>query len=535
VNKRTTLPAILLLIATVSLLTVFLQAQTLHGPLTNPDVIRMVRDKMPESTIIGKIQSGPVRFDLSPGGLALLRQANVSPNILRVMMAAEKAGTTPTPASPTKPTAGNVPGRTPAGLPAAAATVPGRAPIAKQRVMPSPDKMKIAAGPRIKIAGLAASTLTPSMLQTLQQQAAQARSDKAAGPSGARKIMAAGAPSGGTPAGGSTPGGNPTGGSTPGGNPPAGGGTGTPPGAAGQTSLSQKMLHAPQGMSQCKFSSNPTIETVSGKNRGIVFTPDIGTGPNPNNQYTIRGCNFGQVQGQVHLFGPFINHSSPVRLGTDTWSDNLIVVTFDPTFQDEYDLNNITLVVVASNGQNVQLPGLSFVAARASRPLARVPQSLVTMPKTTLERDNFVSPVTPATLRAANLSPFPQSVTVAFFQYSQLWDSPNTSDNYPQNRVSWSELIDISKLRPGFALDPDIQTFTVFSGDLSSHDLGVGGGSCKYYDTPLSAAVQNNKLNIGVQPAECDNYGKYIIAYYGLALSVIGPKGSKLNPWPDNL
>lgn len=535
-NKRTTLPAILLLVATVSLLTVFLQAQTLHGPLTNPDVIRMVRDKLPEPTIIEKIQSGPVKFDLSAGGLALLHQANVSPNILRVMMAAEKAGGNP-PASggATPNAAGTVPGNPPAGKPTAVGTVPGRAPIAKQRVMPSPDKMKIAAGPRIRIAGLVASTLTPSISQTLQQQAAQARSERAAGPSGARTIMAAGAPSGGNPAGGSTPGGNPTGGRTQGGNPPTGRGTGTAPGTAGQTSLSQKMLHAPQAMSQCKFSSNPTIETVSGKSRGIVFTPDIGTGQNPNNQYTIRGCNFGQAQGQVHLFGPFVNHSSPVRLGIDTWSDNLIVVTFDPTFQDEYDLNNITLVVVASNGQNVQLPGLSFVAARASRPLARVPQGLVTMPKTTLDRDNFVSPVTPATLRAANLSPFPQAVTVAFFQYGQLWDSPNTSDKYPQNRVSWSELIDISKLRPGFALDTDIQTYTVFSGDLSSHDLGVGGGSCKYYDTPLSAAVQNNKLNIGVQPAECDNYGKYIIAYYGLALSVIGPKGSKLNPWPDNL
>ncbi|HET9789697.1 MAG TPA: hypothetical protein VFR08_00185, partial [Candidatus Angelobacter sp.] len=90
-NKRTTLPAILILVATLSLLTVFLQAQTLHGPLTNPDVIRMVRDKVPEPTIIGKIQSGPVKFDLSPGGLALLRQGNVSANILRVMMAAEKA------------------------------------------------------------------------------------------------------------------------------------------------------------------------------------------------------------------------------------------------------------------------------------------------------------------------------------------------------------------------------------------------------------------------------------------------------------
>jgi hypothetical protein len=312
---------------------------------------------------------------------------------------------------------------------------------------------------------------------------------------------------------------------------------GTTPATAGPTSASQKLVRASQGMSQCKFSSNPVIETVSGKNSNIIFTPDMGTGPNPTNQYTIRGCNFGQSQGQgqVHLSGPFINHSSPVRLGIDSWSDNLIVVTFDPTFQDEYDLKNITLVVVASNGQNVQLPGQSFAAARASRPLSRVPQSLVALPATSLQRDTFISPVTPATLGAAHLGTFPQAVTLAFYQWAPLWDSPNTSDKYPQNRISWSEFIDISKLRPGFELDSNIQTYTVFSANLNSNNFGVDGGSCKYGDTPLSAAVQNNKLAIGVQPAECDNNGKFIVAYYGLALSVIGPKGSKLNPWPDNL
>jgi hypothetical protein len=536
VNKRTTLPALLVLIATMSLLTAFSQAQTPHAPLTNPDVIRMVKDKLPESAIIGKIQSGPVKFDLSPGGLALLRQGNVSPNILRVMMSAEKAGTTPTPAGGAKPTTGTVPGHSPAGQPAAAGTAPGRAPGRTQAAMPVAAKIKITAGPRIKIAGLAPSTLTSSTAQILHEQATQARLERGVGSPAGRKIMASGTPAGGDPAGGSTPGRNPTGGATPSGNPP-GGGTGPAPTTAGPTSLSQKLVHAPQTMSQCKFSSNPVIETVSGKNRGIIFTPEIGTGPNPTNQYTIKGCNFGQGQGQgqVHLFGPFINHSSPVRLGIDSWSDNLIVVTFDPTFQDEYDLKNITLVVVASNGQNVQLPGQSFVAARGSRPLTRVPQSLVTLPTTSLQQDTFVSPVTPATLSAAKLGPFPQAVTLAFYQGAPLWDSPNTSDGYPQSRISWSEFVDMSKLRPGFVLDSDIQTYTTFAGDLSSHDIGVGGGSCKYYDTPLSAAMQNNKLAIGVQPAECDNYGKYIVAYYGLALSVIGPKGSKLNPWLDNL
>ena len=85
----------------------------------------MVKDKLPESTIMAKIQSGPVKFDLSPGGLALLRQANVSPNILRVMMAAEKTAGNPPSSGGAAPTAaGAVPGNKPAGTPTAAGTGP---------------------------------------------------------------------------------------------------------------------------------------------------------------------------------------------------------------------------------------------------------------------------------------------------------------------------------------------------------------------------------------------------------------------------
>jgi hypothetical protein len=38
--------------------------------------------------------------------------------------------------------------------------------------------------------------------------------------------------------------------------------------------------------------------------------------------------------------------------------------------------------------------------------------------------------------------------------------------------------------------------------------------------------MQNNKMGIGVQPPEGDNGGKYIIAYYGLVLTVRVPKAA---------
>jgi len=348
VNKRTTLSAILVLVATVSLLTVFLQAQALHGPLTNPDVIRMVRDKMPESTIIGKIQSGPVKFDLSPGGLALLRQGNVSPNILRVMMAAEKTGANPAGSGGATPGAtGTVPGKPPSGKPTAAGTAPASSGGGKPTAVRYPTNLHVSAGPRIKITGLVQPSLPSTIAQTLQQQSSQTHADKSTIVTAGRPIVAGRTSTGANPSGSSTT-----------------------QSAPGPTSLSQKMTHAPQPISACVVSSNPTVLTVSGKSRAIVFTPDVGPGPNPNNQYSIKGCNFGQAQGrgEVHIFGPFINHSSPVRLAIDSWSDNLIVVTFDPTFQDEYDLNNITLVVVASNGQNIQLAVSGQTGATFTRP-----------------------------------------------------------------------------------------------------------------------------------------------------------------------
>ena len=84
--------------------------------------------------------------------------------------------------------------------------------------------------------------------------------------------------------------------------------------------------------------------------------------------------------------------------------------------------------------------------------------------------------------------------------------------------ISWGEFIDVSKMRPGFVLDTDVQTLILGNPSL-------GWGSCKFFDVPIGASMQGNKLGIGVQPEECDKDGKFIYAYYGLNLSVTGPKG----------
>jgi hypothetical protein len=182
------------------------------------------------------------------------------------------------------------------------------------------------------------------------------------------------------------------------------------------------------------------------------------------------------------------------------------------------------------------MAGVSFYATRVSRSLERIPQSLVKVPTTHFDVNAYVSPVTGPALKAFSLTPPSQPTSAVFWLYDPIWSS-NVGDGYPPNRLSYSDSIDFSQLRPGYTLDPNLQTIIgKYSPDLSSRSgIGVDGGSCKYMDVVVGANMQGSNLLVGVQPAECDNSGKFIYAYYGLQLSVTGPKGDLLDPWPGNL
>ena len=71
----------------------FLFAQQADRPLTNGDVINMVKSKLPESVIVGAIQSHPGKFDTSTSGLITLHKAGVTENEMNAMVAASGTGT----------------------------------------------------------------------------------------------------------------------------------------------------------------------------------------------------------------------------------------------------------------------------------------------------------------------------------------------------------------------------------------------------------------------------------------------------------
>lgn len=59
------------------------------NPLTNADVIKMVKSGLAETTIVAAIAANDTQFDLSSSGLQSLDQAGVSSKVIRAMLAAE--------------------------------------------------------------------------------------------------------------------------------------------------------------------------------------------------------------------------------------------------------------------------------------------------------------------------------------------------------------------------------------------------------------------------------------------------------------
>ena len=80
--------ALVTVFAAILLAVTALSAQQ-KNPLTNADVIKMVKAGMAESTIAAAIAANDTQFDLSSTGLQTLSQAGVSSKVIRAMLAAE--------------------------------------------------------------------------------------------------------------------------------------------------------------------------------------------------------------------------------------------------------------------------------------------------------------------------------------------------------------------------------------------------------------------------------------------------------------
>lgn len=90
------------LIVLLSLSHVF--GQIAQPPLTNQDVISLMRSGLGEGAIAHVIKGGPAVFDLSPGGVNVLRANGVADKVIfEMLLATQRAGTSIVPPVTRKP------------------------------------------------------------------------------------------------------------------------------------------------------------------------------------------------------------------------------------------------------------------------------------------------------------------------------------------------------------------------------------------------------------------------------------------------
>lgn len=104
------------------------------------------------------------------------------------------------------------------------------------------------------------------------------------------------------------------------------------------------------------------------KGTGVVFTTDP-----DSNLFTFEGCNFGDTQGSIHLYGGFAHGNIPFEISY--WSDKSIVARVQPDLAGELDRDNVNLVLISGNGHQTQFTGYKFYAARQIYPLASIPNA----------------------------------------------------------------------------------------------------------------------------------------------------------------
>src|SRR5438309_8993532 len=93
------------------LFTGFALAQNNSKPLTNDDVVAMVKGGLPENTVINAINAQDSNFDVSATALIKLKQQGVNSKIMDAMLASanKKHSAAPTPAPAAAPAAAPAP------------------------------------------------------------------------------------------------------------------------------------------------------------------------------------------------------------------------------------------------------------------------------------------------------------------------------------------------------------------------------------------------------------------------------------------
>ena len=445
-------------------------------PMTNADVVRMLQ------AITTRIRSGPVRFDLSPMGLAALRQAGVSEEMLRAMEQAEKQ------AQATPPTGGST-GSTPAGMvPPGKSAKPGAQShnsTLAVKVRNTPPQL----GPAVT--NPAATQPNAALIGLLRQQKQTTlnRSGQNTPPSGhppspilaraseARTAFPISAP---------------------------------PPSSGNSLSNRASLSSRENVIAACGTFNSPIIQSVSGQSGGTaVFTQDPAYNP-----YIIEGCNFGSAPGHAQL-----NFQDGKKLGNlkvYSWSDNAITVEVDPALVDVLDQSNITLVLFPAVGKQAERSGFKFYALRREILLNNIPAGQVYLAPIKDDAGNLVLP--------HYASPF--SGASAEVQRSNVVRFPGGTDQF-----------NFDKLKPGFV----VEKYQVSKGSdsIGCESPGIEvPDETDYTDGAWNWESSGNAIRITWQEKHVHCTGAVgetadgSLASYGLHVWLVGPALSPgASPW----
>ena len=481
-------------------------AQSTGKPMTNEEVIQMVRSGVPETAVVALIGRSIPRFDLSIRGLSSLKESNVSEGIVRAMLQAQWTATPGLPGTPTAglpgtppPAGGSSP--TPAGrAPTVGQTTPQKSPQMSNvlaKIHSSTGKLSpVVSNPAAGQSGAATIATLGQQKQVALNERGQVATPAAAVPSTNPTNTTATASRLSTVRGPAIAAAAP---------PPQ---TASPNRAAlaGQTSIALS----------CTAFNTSMISTVSGQQGSVTFTQDPQFNP-----FTIKGCNFGSARGQAQLNSS--NGRKLANMNVDTWTDTLITVEVDPTLTDVLDQDNVTLVIFPASGPQAQKAGLHFYAKRAELLLGSVPTSEASL---TPINDDSGSPVT-----AKFSSPYPVSTA----------SMSGGVDRYNAVRfVGGTDSFDFSKLKPGFVLEK-FQVNTLSQADVAASSACTGFGpstSTAYTDGNWAWQMSGNTIQVTWMEAHCHDAfnGDWSDASYGLNVWVVGPAiTSATSPWQDGV
>jgi len=486
------------------------QSSNQQSPLTNADVIKMVKGGVPESAIISSIQSSPAKFDLSAAGLAGLQRSGVSQKTIDAMMA--KGIENLTTSSGAQTSANKSPGKR------------GTAQVTKIKLAPPKT------GPQVK--NSRAIQANAATIAALQRQRQAADLEAAQMKVGVRPASQTNLPPGQTQSASSSTDGT----KAPPKSQPSGSRASTataitaqktePQGLTGPSkaydsqgnSLSSlaRVAQPPSMMLACAHDPTMRIATVSGESTPGTFTPEM-----QYNFYTITGCSFGDPgpTSKVYIYYQDLFHQ---EFQIQEWNDNGIKLNLDPNLKGVLDQDNLTLVVQRADGKQATKSGFKFFAARETTRLSYVPKSDFSLYGFTLNNTSNLS--------SQYTSPSAASVVpnIGGWTSEVQWAA---NDPFATKMDPGEDIYSLSRMQPGFSPDSaQMSWVNLQCGDYQFVNLG-GDFGLKWVGDDLHASWQAQYC----KPVNCggafqaDCFVGPPSSSYAVDVWVTGPRG--VDPW----